>query len=59
MKALKDQAASMTDEQKQQAITAARTSAESAAKAAGQNDDKVKQAGDAAEAAAKEALGVQ
>ncbi len=49
----------MTDEQKQQAITTARTSAEAAAKTAGQSEDLVKQAGDAAEAAAKQALGVQ
>ncbi len=49
----------MTDEQKQQAIAAARTNAETLAKAAGQSDDLVKQAGEAAEAAAKQALGVQ
>lgn len=56
---LKEQAATMTDEQKQQTVTAARTSAEAAAKAAGQGEDMIKQIGDQAEAAAKQALGVQ
>lgn len=58
-KALKDATASMTDEQKQQTITAARANAEAAAKAAGQSEDMIKTIGDQAEAAAKQALGVQ
>lgn len=59
MKQLKEQAANMTPEQKTAAVTAARTNAEAAAKAAGQTDEQAKVIGDQAEAAAKSALGVQ
>jgi hypothetical protein len=50
---------SMTPEQKASAVNDARTAAEAAAKAAGQSDALVQQAGDAAAAEAKKALGVQ
>lgn len=56
--ALKAQAASMTPEQKQQAVAAARAQAEAAARAAGQTDAQVKSVGDLAEQAAREALGL-
>ena len=59
MEAAQAQAANMTPEQKQAAVTEARTQAEAAAKAAGMTDEQVKQTGDAAEAAAKQMLGVQ
>jgi hypothetical protein len=49
----------MTPEQKTAAINDARNAAESAARAAGQSDALVQQAGDAAAVAAKKALGVQ
>lgn len=58
-KALKDAASALSDEQRQKAVSATRASAEAAAKAAGQGEDMIKQIGDQAEAAAKQALGVQ
>ena len=59
MKTIKDQAATMTAEQKQAAVETGRKAAEDAAKAAGQTADQVKAAADAAEKAIKDALGVQ
>ena len=59
MKTIKEQAATMTAEQKQLAIDTGRKPAEDAAKAAGQTADQIKAAADAAEKAIKEALGVQ
>ncbi|WP_146119464.1 hypothetical protein [Phyllobacterium phragmitis] len=50
---------SMSPQEKTQAVNEARTAAEAAAKAAGQSDDLVTQAGNAAEAEAKKALGAQ
>jgi hypothetical protein len=52
-------ASSMTPAQKTAAVNEARTAAEAAAKAAGQSDALVQQAGNAAAAAAQKALGVQ
>lgn len=49
----------LTDAEKAQAVADARTQAEAAAKAAGLNDEQVKQAGDAAEQAAKTMFGIQ
>lgn len=56
---LNNAAASMTDEQKQQAVASARAEAEAAAKAAGQSEEVIKQLGDQAEAAAKQAFGIE
>jgi hypothetical protein len=55
---LKAGAAAMTAEQKTAALAALRTTAETGAKAAGGDDAAVKAAGDAAEGAAKTALGM-
>jgi len=49
----------LTDEQKQQAVIDARTQAEQAARGAGLSDEQVKQAGDAAEQAAKTMFGIE
>lgn len=59
MQAVQQQVGSMTDEQKQQTIADARKAAEDAAKAQNMTDEQVKQAGDLAEQAAKQTLGVQ
>ena len=59
LKKIKDQAATMTAEQKQAAVATARKAAEDAATAAGQTADQVKAAADSAEKAIKDALGVQ
>ncbi|PYE90183.1 hypothetical protein [Phyllobacterium leguminum] len=58
-KTAEELANSMTPEQKASAVNDARTAAEAAAKAAGQSDALIQQAGDAAAAEAKKALGVQ
>lgn len=58
MAKLKEQAASMTPEQKAAAAAAARTQAEATAKAAGGDDATVKAAGDMAETQVKQALGI-
>jgi uncharacterized protein (DUF885 family) len=58
MKQLKEQAATMTPEQKTAAVAAARTNAEAAATTAGQTPEQVKAIGDQVEAAAKQALGL-
>lgn len=49
----------LNEAEKRQAVVDARTQAEAAAKAAGMNDEQVKQAGDAAEAAAKTMFGIE
>lgn len=49
----------LTDAEKAQAVADARTQAETAARNAGLTDDQVKQAGDAAEAAAKTVFGIE
>jgi hypothetical protein len=59
MQAIQAQAATMTDQQKQDAVAAARKAAEDAAKAQGMTDEQVKQAADMAETATKQMLGVQ
>jgi len=59
MQAIQQQAASMTPEQKQQAVAAARKAAEDSARAQGLTEDQIKQAGDMAEQAIKQTLGVQ
>ena len=59
MQAVQAQAATMTDAQKAETIAAARKTAEDAAKAQGLTEEQVKQAGDMAEQATKQMLGVQ
>lgn len=59
MQAVQAQAASMTEEQKAETIAAARKAAEDAATAQGLTPEQVKQAGDMAEQATKQMLGVQ
>ena len=59
MQAVQAQAATMTDAQKTETIAAARKAAEDAAKAQGLTEAQIKQAGDMAEAATKQMLGVQ
>ncbi|QPC88217.1 hypothetical protein GA830_16745 [Mesorhizobium sp. NBSH29] len=59
LEALKSQAATMNEAQKGQAVIDARMAAENAAKTGGQSDALIRQAGEAAEMAAKQALGVQ
>ena len=59
MQAVQAQAATMTDEQKAETIAQARKAAEDAARAQGLTDEQVKAAGDMAEAATKQMLGVQ
>ncbi|UYO01104.1 MAG: hypothetical protein KIT02_07865 [Devosia sp.] len=49
----------LNEAEKRQAVVDARTQAEAAAKAAGMTDEQVKQAGDAAEAAAKTMFGIE
>ncbi|NMA98320.1 MAG: hypothetical protein GX970_09465, partial [Phyllobacteriaceae bacterium] len=49
----------LTDAEKAQAVADARTQAETAARNAGLTDEQVKQAGDAAEAAAKTVFGIE
>ena len=49
----------LTDAEKQQAVIDARAQAEQAARGAGLSDDQVRQAGDAAEQAAKAMFGIQ
>lgn len=51
--------AQLTDAEKLQAVTDARKAAEDAARQAGLNSEQVKQAGDAAEQAAKTMFGIQ
>ena len=55
---LKAKAVSMTPEQKTKSVADVRTAAEGMAKTAGKSDADIKAMGDAAEAAAKTALGV-
>ena len=59
MQAVQAQAATMTDQQKQDAVAAARKAAEDGAKAQGMTDEQIKQAGEMAETATKQMLGVQ
>ena len=61
MQSMQDQVEQLelTDAEKLQAVADAREQAEAAAKSAGLNDEQVKQAGDAAEQAAKAMFGIQ
>ena len=59
MQAVQAQAASMTPEQKNETIAAARKAAEDAGKAQGLSEEQIKQAADMAEQATKQMLGVQ
>lgn len=59
MQAVQAQAATMTEEQKTETIAQARKAAEDMGKAQGLTDDQIKQAGDMAEQATKQMLGVQ
>ncbi|HEY4200130.1 MAG TPA: hypothetical protein VGM83_06180 [Devosiaceae bacterium] len=59
MAAIQAGAAQMTPEQKTATVAQARKAAEDAAKAQGLSADLIKQTGDMAESAAKQALGVQ
>ena len=59
MQAMQAQAATMTDAQKAETIAAARKAAEDAGKAQGLTAEQIKQAGDMAEQATKQMLGVQ
>lgn len=59
MQAVQAQAATMTEEQKTETIAQARKAAEDMGKAQGMTDDQIKQAGDMAEQATKQMLGVQ
>ncbi|MGB6117754.1 MAG: hypothetical protein WBF87_06000, partial [Mesorhizobium sp.] len=58
METLKQQAATMTPEQKLQAVTMARQQAEAVVKASGGDDATAKAAGDQAEASVRQALGL-
>jgi len=59
MQALQAQTANMTDAQKAETVASARKAAEDGARAQNLTADQVKQAGDMAEAATKQALGIQ
>jgi hypothetical protein len=56
---LKAQAGAMTDQAKQDAVVNARNAAEAGARALGQTEAEITQAGDVAERSARDALGVQ
>lgn len=58
MEAIKTQAASMTPEQKNEAVAQARKAAEDAGKAQNMSADQIKQMGDMAEQATKQMLGM-
>lgn len=58
MKAIQEQAAKLTPEQKQEAVAAARKAAEDAAKAQGLSEDQIKQAADMAESTTKQMMGL-
>lgn len=58
MEAIKTQAASMTPEQKNDAVAQARKAAEDAGKAQNMSADQIKQMGDMAEQATKQMLGM-
>ena len=59
MEELRQQAGEMTEEAKAQAVATARAAAEQTARALGRSDAEITQAGDDAEAQAREALGLQ
>jgi hypothetical protein len=58
MKAIQEQAAALSPEQKKQAVATARKVAEDAARAQSLPEEQIKQAGDMAEAATKQMLGL-
>lgn len=58
MEAIKTQAATMTPEQKNEAVASARKAAEDAGKAQNMSADQIKQMGDMAEQATKQMLGM-
>lgn len=58
MKAIQEQAASLTPEQKQEAVAAARKAAEDAGKAQGLSEEQIKQAADMAESTTKQMMGL-
>ncbi len=59
IESLRGQAGNMTEQMKQDAVSAARRTAENGARALGQTEAQIKEAGDVAERSARNALGLQ
>jgi hypothetical protein len=58
IEALRGKAGTMTEQMRQDAVVAARRAAENGARALGQTEAEIKEAGDVAERSARDALGV-